>query len=147
MDQPNVTITQRQGYQFENGFAPGITTLRTDEPPPLGTGTGPSPVDLLAAAVGNCLTASLQFACQKYKDDPAPLRAAVQATTGRNERNRMRVLGLAVDLHLGKPAAELPHLARVLETFEDFCTVTQSIVAAVPVTLRVIDSTGAVLKG
>ena len=147
MDHPNVTITQRQGYQFDNDFAPGVATLRTDEPAPLGTGTGPSPVDLLAAAVGNCLTASLLFACQKYKDDPAPLRAEVKATVGRNERNRMRVLGLAADLHLGKPAAELPHLGRVLETFEDFCTVTQSINAAVPVTLRVIDSTGAVLKG
>jgi uncharacterized OsmC-like protein len=147
MDNPSVTLTQRQGYQFEHHYAPELPLLLADEPPPLGTGLGPDPVQLLASAVGNCLSASLLFACQKYKDDPAPLRTEVKATVGRNERNRMRVLGLAVDLHLGRPAAEVGHLQRVLDTFEDYCTVTQSVAAAVPVTLRVLDSTGAVLKG
>ncbi|MDG0856257.1 OsmC family protein [Roseateles puraquae] len=147
MDHPQVTLTQRQGYQFEHHYGAGLPVLLADEPAPLGTGTGPSPVDLLASAVGNCLSASLLFACQKYKDDPGALRAEVKADVGRNERNRMRVLGLAVDLHLGKPAAELGHLQRVLDTFEDFCTVTQSVAGAIPVTLRVLDSTGAVVKG
>ncbi len=147
MDQPSVTLTQRQGYQFEHRFGPDIPVLLSDEPAPLGTGLGPDPVELLASAVGNCLSASLLFACQKYKDDPGALRAEVKATVGRNERNRMRVLGLAVDLHLGRPAAELPHLQRVLDTFEDYCTVTQSVAGAIPVTLRVLDGTGAVLKG
>lgn len=147
MDHPQVTLTQRQGYQFEHHYGAGLPVLLADEPAPLGTGTGPSPVDLLASAVGNCLSASLLFACQKYKDDPGALWAEVKADVGRNERNRMRVLGLAVDLHLGKPAAELGHLQRVLDTFEDFCTVTQSVAGAIPVTLRVLDSTGAVVKG
>lgn len=147
MDQPSVTLTQRQGYQFEHQYAPEQPLLLADEPPPLGSGLGPSPVQLLASAVGNCLSASLLFACQKYKDDPGALRAEVKATVGRNERNRMRVLGLAVDLHLGRPAVEVGHLQRVLDTFEDYCTVTQSVAAAIPVTLRVLDSTGAVLKG
>ena len=147
MDQPTVTLAQRQAYQFDNQFAAGLPVLTTDEPAPLGTGQGPSPVDLLAAAVGNCLSASFLFACQKYKDDPGALRAEVKATVGRNERNRMRVLGLAVDLHLGRPAAEVAHLQRVLDSFEDYCTVTQSVAPAIPVTLRVLDGTGAVLKG
>lgn len=147
MDHPTVTLTQRQGYQFEHHFAPTLPVLLADEPAPLGTGTGPSPVDLLASAVGNCLSASLLFACQKYKDDPGALRAEVQAEVGRNDRNRMRVLGLAVDLHLGRPAAEVAHLQRVLDSFEDYCTVTQSVAPAIPVRLRVLDSTGAVVKG
>jgi uncharacterized OsmC-like protein len=147
MDQPTVTLTQRQGYQFDLQFAPGLPVLLADEPPPLGSGSGPSPVDLLAAAVGNCLSASLLFACQKYKDDPGMLRAEVKATVGRNDRNRMRVLGLAVDLHLGRPAAEVAHLQRVLDSFEDYCTVTQSVAPAIPVTLRVLDGTGTVVKG
>lgn len=146
MDQPSVTLTQRQGYQFEHRYAEALPVLLADEPPPLGTGQGPDPVQLLCSAVGNCLSASLLFACQKYKDDPAPLRTEVKATVGRNERSRMRVQGLAVDLHLGRPAAELGHLQRVLDSFEDYCTVTQSVAGAVPVTLRVLDSTGAVLK-
>lgn len=147
MDHPNVTLAQRQGYQFEHHYADALPVVVSDEPAPLGTGTGPSPVDLLASAVGNCLSASLLFACQKYKDDPGTLRAEVKAEVGRNERNRVRVLRLAVDLHLGRPAAEVPHLQRVLDTFEDYCTVTQSVAPAIPVTLRVLDGTGAVVKG
>jgi len=147
MDQPNVTLTQRQGYQFEHHYAPEMAVLLSDEPAPMGTGLGPDPADLLASAVGNCLSASIFFAFRKYKDNPSPLRTEVKATVGRNERNRARVQGLAVDLHLGKPAAELAHLQRVLDTFEDFCTITQSVAPAIPVTLRVLDSTGAVVKG
>jgi uncharacterized OsmC-like protein len=147
MEQPDVTLTQRQGYQFEHHYTGGLPVLLADEPAPLGTGQGPSPVDLLASAVGNCLSASLLFACQKYKDDPGLLRTEVKATVGRNERNRVRVLGLAVDLHLGRPAADVPHLQRVLDSFEDYCTVTQSVTPAIPVTLRVLDATGAVVKG
>ncbi|MFN3862454.1 MAG: OsmC family protein [Roseateles sp.] len=147
MDQASVILTQRQGYQFEHRYAAALPVLLADEPPPLGTGQGPDPLQLLCSAVGNCLSASLLFACQKFKDDPAPLRAEVQATVGRNERNRMRVQGLAVDLHLGRPATEFGHLQRVLDSFEDYCTVTQSVAGAIPVTLRVLDSTGAVVKG
>ena len=147
MEQPRVTLVQRQGYQFDHHYADGVPVLQSDEPAPLGTGQGPSPVQLLASAVGNCLSASFWFASQKYKDDPSPLRTEVLATVGKNERNRLRVQGLAVDLHLGKPAAELGHVQRVLDSFEDFCTVTQSVAPAIPVTLRVLDSTGAVLKG
>lgn len=147
MDHPSVTLTQRQAYQFEHHYAPGIAALLADEPPPLGTGLGPDPVQLLCSAVGNCLSASLWFACQKYRDDPSPLRTEVKATVGRNEHNRHRVQGLAVDLHLGQPAAALAHLQRVLDTFEDYCTVTQSVAPAIPVTLRVLDRDGVVLKG
>ena len=147
MEQASVTLVQRQGYQFEHHYRPGVPLLLSDEPPPAGAGAGPDPVELLASAVGNCLSASLWFACQKYKDDPSPLRTEVKATVGRNERGRNRVQGLAVDLHLGRPAAELGHLQRVLDSFEDFCTVTQSVAPAIPVTLRVLDSTGAVVKG
>ncbi|MFG6467054.1 OsmC family protein [Roseateles sp. BYS87W] len=147
MDHPTATLTQRQNYLFEHRHGARDAVLLADEPPPLGTGQGPDPVELLASAVGHCLSASLWFACQKYKDDPSPLRTEVQATVGRNDRGRNRVQALAVDLHLGQPAADLAHLQRVLDTFEDFCTVTQSIAAAIPVTLRVLDSTGAVVKG
>lgn len=147
METPSVTLIQRQGYQFEHRYAEGLPVLLSDEPPPIGTGLGPDPVELLCSAVGNCLSASFWFACQKYKDDPSPLRTEVRASVGRNERGRNRVQGLAVDIHLGQPAAELGHLQRVLDSFEDFCTVTQSVAAAVPVTLRVLDSTGAVVKG
>lgn len=145
MDPATVTLIQRQGYQFEHHYGEPMAILLSDEPAPLGTGLGPDPVALLASAVGNCLSASLWFACQKYKDDPSPLRTEVKASVGKNERGRVRVLGVAVDLHLGRPAAELAHLQRVRDSFEDYCTVTQSVAGAIPVTLRVLDSTGTVI--
>jgi uncharacterized OsmC-like protein len=145
--EPTVTLTQLQGYQFEHRHAGGLPPLLADEPPPLGSGLGPDPVQLLASAVGHCLSASLLFAFGKFHESPAPLRTEVSATVGRNERGRMRVQGLAVELHLGRPAGELPHLQRVLDSFEDYCTVTQSVAPAVPVTLRVLDAAGVLVKG
>ncbi|HSJ98025.1 MAG TPA: hypothetical protein VLC53_13170, partial [Myxococcota bacterium] len=62
-----VELRQETGYRFENRFGPGMPVLHSDEPPPLGTGTGPSPMQLLAAAVANCLSASLLFALKKYR--------------------------------------------------------------------------------
>ena len=45
--------------------------------------------------------------------DTAWATPEVHATVGRNDRGRQRVQGLAVDVHLGRPAAELAHLQRV----------------------------------
>ncbi len=100
----------------------------------------------LAAAVGNCLAASLYFALRKYKQSPAPIACEVSAETGRNAQNRLRVASMAVQLSLGVPASALAHLDRVLATFEDFCTVTGSVKAAFPVTVTVFDSLGERLK-
>ncbi len=141
-----VRLAQRQDYQFDVHFADALPLLRADEPPPLGQGQGPSPVQLLAAAVGNCLSDSLLFALRKFKQTPEPIRTEVRAEVGRNEQGRMRVLRLQAELRLGAPAAALEHLDRVLATFEAYCTVTQSVAGAIPVELRIVDATGAVLK-
>lgn len=141
-----VRLTQRQDFQFDNRFADTHAPLLTDEPPPLGQGVGPEPERLLAAAVGNCLSASLLFALRKFKQQPEPLACEVSVELGRNADKRMRVLGLHARLTLGVPAASLEHLDRVLATFEDFCTVTASVRAAIPVSVAVFDSLGAQLK-
>ena len=125
---------------------PGIAPVMADEPPPLGQGAGPSPMHLLCAAVGNCLSASLLFSLRKYKQQPEPIACEVSANVGRNAENRLRVLGMDVRLSLGVPAAGIEHLQRVLDTFEDFCTVTASVRAGFPVQVTVVDSLGAKLK-
>ncbi|HET7731519.1 MAG TPA: OsmC family protein [Usitatibacter sp.] len=143
---PSVELRQESGYRFSNRFAADMPPLFSDEPPPLGTGTGPSPAQLLAAAVGNCLAASLLFALKKFRQSPEPIAAEVTLTEGRNEQKRLRITGLAARLTLGVPAASLQNLDRALAQFEDFCTVTASVRAAIPVEVEVYDSSGARLK-
>lgn len=141
-----VRLVQTQDYRFEMDFGGGIVPLQVDEPPPLGQGTGPSPVQLLAGAVGNCLSASLLFALRKFRQQPEPIACEAVAEIGRNAEGRLRVLGIHVTLTLGVPAAALQQLDRVLGSFEAYCTVTQSVGTGIPVTVSVHDAEGAVLK-
>jgi uncharacterized OsmC-like protein len=142
-----VQLQQRHDFQFDIRFSDSMPVLVSDEPAPLGQGRGPSPVQLLCAAVGNCLSDSLLFALRKFKQAPEPLRCTVEAEVGRNPEGRMRVLAMTAQLHLGVPAAQLEHLDRVLEQFEDFCTVTQSVGQGIPITVQVVDADGLRLKG
>ena len=141
-----VTLRQQQDFRFEIGFGDGLPALLADEGPPLGQGRGPSPEHLLAAAVGNCLSASLLFALRKLKQRPDPISTEVEWDVGRNADQRLRVLALRARLTLGVPAAALEHLEHVLATFETYCTVTQSVAAGIAVELQVFDSLGARLK-
>jgi uncharacterized OsmC-like protein len=144
--QISVTLTQQHDYRFDIRFDDNMPVLTSDEPAPLGTGLGPSPVQLLCAAVGNCLSDSLLFALRKFKQAPEPLRCEVQAEVGRNTDGRMRVLNMLATLHLGVPVAQLAQLERVLGQFEGFCTVTQSVGQGIPIQVRVLDADGVVLK-
>ena len=136
----HVSLKQQQDYQFSVSFGGSVPPLLADEPAPMGSGLGPSPVQLLAAAVGNCLADSLLFALRKFKQSPEPLRCDVEAQVGRNSEGRLRVLQIRAVLTLGVPAASLEHLDRVLEQFEGFCTVTQSVGQGIEVVIEVFDS-------
>jgi uncharacterized OsmC-like protein len=144
---PNtIELQQQADYAFTIRFAPGLPALQADEPPPIGKGAGPSPTQLLAAAVGNCLSDSLIFALRKFKQAAEPISATAEATVGRNEQNRLRVQRIRVAIKLGVPAASLQNLDRALAQFEEFCTVTQSVRSAIPVDVEVYDSGGQRLK-
>ena len=141
-----VRLDQLQDYRFSIHFGDDIPVLMADEPAPLGTGIGPSPTQLLGAAVGNCLSDSLLFALRKFQLAAEPIRCEVTSRVGRNAQGRERVLGMDAVLTLGVPATSLQHLDRVLGQFEAFCTVTQSVRAGIPITVGVLDSTGQRLK-
>ena len=142
----HVRLQQKQDYQFDIHFGGAVPVLTGDEPAPLGAGQGPSPVQLLAAAVGNCLSDSLLFALRKFKQAPEPITCDVTAEVGRNAEERMRVLGIRAVLTVGVPAASLEHLDRVLSQFESYCTVTQSVGQGIPVNVQVFDALGVQLK-
>lgn len=138
-----VELKQLADYRFEANFGtPGMPVLVTDEPPPLGGNAGPSPDHMLGAAVANCLASSLLFALRKFKNQPEPLRAVATVEKTRNEEKRMRISRIAVDLHLGAPSAGMQMLDRALAQFEEFCVVTQSVRAGIPVDVRVFDADG-----
>ena len=142
----SITITQKQDYQFLVYFGGAMPNLLADEPAPLGKGEGPSPNHMLLAAVANCLSASLLFSLQKFKQDGGGITASATCTVGRNESNRLRIQHIDVAIRLGKESVQLNHLDRVLGQFEDFCTVTQSVQSGIPVSVTVADSSGATLK-
>lgn len=144
--QVRVALRQQQDYRFEIDFGVGVPALIGDEKAPLGSGTGPTPVQLLAAAVGNCLSDSLLFALRKFKQAPEPIHTEVTADIGRNAEGRLRVQGMTVRLQLGVPADTLQHLDRVLEQFENFCTVASSVSQGIPLQVAVFDATGRQLK-
>ena len=139
-------LKQQADYCFDIRFNDNMTVLTSDEPAPLGTGLGPSSVQLLCAAVGNCLSDSLLFAFRKFKQAPEPIQCEVQAQVGRNEQGRMRVLKIDAKLKLGVSANKLEHADRVLSQFEEFCTVTQSVGLGIPIHTRVMDIHGVILK-
>ncbi|NPU94667.1 MAG: OsmC family protein [Gammaproteobacteria bacterium] len=140
----SVNLTLLENYVFKVDFG-DMGDILTDEAPPLGNGEGPNPSRLVAAAVGNCLCASLLFALRKAKEQPGGVSAVV---TGDMERQdgRWRIGRIDVKLQV-ENAQALQQLPAVLEKFEDYCIVTQSIRQGIPVHVEVVDQDGKVLKG
>lgn len=140
----SVELEQRSGYEFVVRFDhPEGAELLLDEPPPLGKEHGPNAARLVAAAVANCLSASLVFCMRgKFRQNPGPIRATATGTMERNERGRFRIAGIEVALSLSEKKGGMPHQERCLEQFEDFCIVTQSIRRGIPVSVTVVDAEG-----
>ncbi len=146
-DSPDIRIVLEQEgpYAFKVRFeGTDLEPLHTDEPAPLGAGAGPNPSALLLSGIVNCLSASLVFALRKFKNAPSPIRAEIMARRERNEAGRWRIPRAEVVLHLGDKAAELEHFDRVLDQFEQFCIVTQSVRDGIVVDVKIVDAAGAV---
>jgi organic hydroperoxide reductase OsmC/OhrA len=138
-----IELERVAGFRFRTDFGlPGVAPLVVDEPPPLGEGQGPNPARLLAAAVGDCLSASLLFCLGKSRVEVASLRTRVVGTYVRNERNRLRIGGLDVALVLDAPGRGADDLSKCLAMFEDFCVVTASVRKGLEVDVTVSDPAG-----
>ena len=82
----SVHVEQIDGFEFrvkfdKEQFAP----LLLDEPPPLGRDTAPNAARVLAAAIGNCLSASLVFCLKRAKVAATGVTADVDVEIVRNE--------------------------------------------------------------
>jgi uncharacterized OsmC-like protein len=141
-----VTVTRQEKYRFLVDFGENMPEMVSDEPQPLGDGAGPSAERLLAAAMANCLCASLVFAINKFKGDPGRLSATATCEMGRNANNRLRITDVKVDIALEAKPEVLPHLDRALAQFEEFCTVSESVRAGIPLFVSVHASDGSLLK-
>jgi len=132
----NVAIERIDGYEFRVRFdKEQYPELLMDEPAPLGNDSAPNAARVLAAAIGNCLSASLAFCLSRAKVELLDLKSDVRVELVRNEAKRLRIGKVDVTLHptLATPDA----LDGCLGVFEDFCIITQSVRQGIDVHVHV----------
>ena len=133
-----ISIDQVQDYEFRIKFdKEHWPELDVDEPLPLGRDSAPNASRVLAAAIGNCLSASLLFCARKARVKLGPIRTQVKVRVVRDETRRLRIGGVDVLIDPGIPEAERAAAARCLDVFEDYCTVTQSVRRGIDVNVKV----------
>ena len=140
----SINLHNTQGYQFMIDFGE-FGQLLTDEPAPLGEGQGPNPARLLIASVANCLCASLLFSIQKYHQHAGDISAKVTGTIERVEK-RWRVTKILVAVTLGNDPDNIEHFDRIINQFEDFCVVTQSVRYGIDVTVDIFNNQGELIS-
>ncbi len=133
----SLRVEHVEGFEFRVKFdKPQFAPLLVDTPPPLGHDKGPDAEHVLAAAIGNCLSASLLFCLVRAKVPSPAVSAEVELQIVRNEARRLRIGKINVMLHTNL-APDDPALARCISTFEEFCTVTQSVRQGIEVDVQV----------
>jgi organic hydroperoxide reductase OsmC/OhrA len=141
-----IQLEQHEGYEINVAFDwKRAADLLMDEPPPLGHQNGPNASRLLAAAVGNCLSASLLYCVAK--DDPPDdcLRTEVTCVMVRNESGRLRIGRMEVRLVLSDVVVASKRFQRCKALFEDFCVVSASVREGIPIAVSVLDQAGRLL--
>ena len=142
-----IRLEQQHDFRVAITWDEARAPIVGDEPPPLGTGEGPNPSQLLLAAVASCMTDSLFFALRKFALDASPLSSEARAEVGRNAEGRQRVLAIDVRLSLARVPDDAGKLARALAQFEQFCTVGQSVAQGIATRVSVRAPDGRLLHG
>ena len=133
-----ISLERRGDYRFAVDFGGAVTSsLLMDEPPPLGYGSGPNAAQVLAAAVVNCLSASLLFCFKKARVEPASLTATADVTLSRNERGRLRISHISVRILPELQKEDVARIGRCLDIYESFCMVTESVRDGIDVDVQV----------
>ncbi len=133
-----VEVAQERDFAFRVDFGlDGVEDLVMDEPEPVGGGAGPNASRVLAAAIGNCLSASLLFCLMRSKAEVLGMRATVRGVRARNQEGRWRIREIEVEMTPEVPEGNLKQLERCAEIFENFCIVSQSIRQGIPIKVTV----------
>ena len=137
----HITVRLARGFEFVAEFpdTPGAPPILFDEPAPLGEGRGASAAEVLGAAIGNCLAASLTFCLRRARFDVEGMTAQVTTHIGKNERGRHRLQQIDVELQ-PTIGGNGDNLGRCAEIFEDFCIVTASVQHGIPVKVTLKDN-------
>ncbi len=125
--QASVTLQRLNDFEFKVSFNDKGRELIMDEPEPLGGNQGPNASQVLSAAIGNCLSASLLFCLQKSRAEAKDLKTTVTTTIGRNDKGRFRVEKTEVTIELEVSEDDDKKLGRCTDLFEDFCIVTAAV--------------------
>lgn len=136
---PVVKLSLVSGYKFRATF-PGTQSdgLLMDEPEPLGNLAGPNASRVLAASIGNCLSASLLFCLQKAKVEVTGIETEAEPTVQRNEEGRLRVSRVDVTINAKlREGSDGERVKRCIDIFENYCVVTAAVKKAIPVGVRV----------
>jgi uncharacterized OsmC-like protein len=133
----DIELERKTGYQFEVRFDKAhYAPIVVDEPPPIGDDTAPNAARYLAAAIGNCLSASLLFCASRSRVELTDVTATVHTEIARNDKGRLRITKVEVKIH---PRGDLEGRAfeRCRQLFEDYCVVTQSVRQGIDVEVSV----------
>ena len=133
-----ITLDNVNDYEFRVKFDKDqYPELWMDEPPPLGGDKAPNAGRLLAAAIGNCLSASLLFCTRKARVPIEGVHAEVKVSFARNEKGRVRIGKIDVVLDPRIDRSDPQAADRCLALFEEYCTVTASIRQGIDVAVTV----------
>lgn len=141
--QTRVDLELESGYRFRADFGSDKAPVSLDEPAPLGEGRAPNASAVLAAAVGDCLSASLLFCMRRAHLDVDGMRTEVRVTPMRNPEGRLRIKSLDVVLRPEIGAENEGRFERCVDLFEDYCVVTDSVRHGIDVAVAVEPSRSA----
>lgn len=133
-----VSVAREEDFVFKVDFGlDGVGDLVMDEPEPLGGETGPNASKVLAAAIGNCLCASLLFCLQRSRVEVEGVEASVSGVLVRNEEGRWRIKEMNVEVTPEVDEGNAKQLERCVEIFEEFCIVSSSVRQGIPINVTV----------
>ena len=142
-----IKMTKTGPMEFKTEFDKEMfPDLMFDEPAEAGgKDQYPNASRVLTASVMNCLSASFTFCLSKshIPMEDFELTATATTTIDRNEKNRLRVKNITVDLKptfKGEAASEemKSKIQRCVEIFQDYCTVSSSVKQGIDIKANVL---------